>query len=280
MLVALKCPCCGGGVDRTSLTCEYCGTEVTLSSDGTRASGSNPRKCPTCGNAVFEGTQFCAQCATVFDASQTLIRRAQKARFSQDKYRRSFIPEISTAFHADEMVLADTYGPNAWYVVTTQRLLICKVRTGWLSKKLEGAQKMIQLDNITKLTRFSRVWWKGGDVLTQPPLMNLQIETFNGDLDICVYASKEKAPYYKDPYYWLARLEDAIGLVEEGTKHPIYILYRLSMTQDFAPGYSSPLVGQTEALESSASRQIRTCPTCQSQLGATARQCGVCGRRL
>src|SRR5665213_798985 len=80
-----------------------------------------------------------------------LDRKAEKVRFSQNKYRSSLPDSAQRALRPDEYVLADTYGPNQFYVVTTKRLLIGKIGL------FGGIGQIVATVDLSKVTRI-RTW--------------------------------------------------------------------------------------------------------------------------
>ncbi|MDB4786613.1 hypothetical protein OAG29_01460, partial [Planctomycetaceae bacterium] len=128
--------------------------------------------------------------------SNKLKKTIEKIKFSQDKYRASFIPEVQNYFFTDEYVLADTYGVNEYYIVTTRRLLIChiEVKYGFFGGGRQTSREPkrdLTYDRITKMTAWSELWYPNDNPMSDPALMTLQIETFDGDFDVCVVFSSE-----------------------------------------------------------------------------------------
>ena len=60
-LVALQCPQCGAGIDRTGTVCQYCGTTVRLSEDG-RSLHVTGLRCTRCQTENEPGDKHCASC--------------------------------------------------------------------------------------------------------------------------------------------------------------------------------------------------------------------------
>lgn len=292
MFVALTCPCCGGGVDRSKLECEYCGSKMVYAADGTTAIGSAPAKCPGCGATVFDGTQFCLTCSTILIPSERLTRKAQKVRFAQDKYRASFIPEVSKALLTDEFVLADTYGPEEWFILTTKRLLICRlvIKSGLFSNSvtLQGIKGVVTLENVTSHTSFSNPWYASGVGGFGPALLSMQISTFEGEFNLNVYMGMGDPPVSKDPWFFLRTFIETYALVEAGKKHPDDVLYNLKqeppplpppvpkpheepvaespLIDDADMKFQCPNCGQHLEAERDMAGTVVDCPSCQQKI--------------
>lgn len=58
---SLKCPSCGSAIPKNSTACQYCGTRVVLSNDGTRFVLVGAI-CPACGENNKEDNNFCSKC--------------------------------------------------------------------------------------------------------------------------------------------------------------------------------------------------------------------------
>lgn len=163
--------------------------------------------------------------ATIADASDKAVeelspkqrKEIEKIVFAQDKYRNSFPLALSQFFKPGEFILADTYGINEYYVLTTERLLICEITiSGVFTTKqtLGGPKKTVKLDSIVRLTDWSDLWWENGD-LDNPAMMNLQIETLQGDHDLCVVYDSDKGYYHNDPLHFSGHLHEAYLRTEE-----------------------------------------------------------------
>ncbi len=233
MLENITCPCCSAPLNDLNESCTHCGTHFRESNGG--ISANKNEACPQCKSKYYEGQEVCLDCHTIISPSRKLNKKINKVCFSQDKYRSSFIPEVQDAFNANEYVLADTYGPTEYFIVTTEKLIICEIKTRVFTGKttLCGPKSTVPFENITKLTSWSDVWYQNNSPLTDPPLMSLQIETFHDDINMDVFVLQAnggllgKPHFFKDPKYFGAALHQAFHTHEEEKSFYDHILYTI-----------------------------------------------------
>jgi hypothetical protein len=190
------------------------------------------KRCAKCGKTIFEGTEFCLGCGTPLAITDRTTRKAEKVAFSQDKYRRSFVPQVSAAFQPDEFVFAETYGPDEYYIVTSQRFLKCSINQEPVGgtdqrSRLGGVSKAIFLDRIALIRGFSSIWYKDREHSRGPMLRAFGLETFDGDERCCVVARAHPGFFHRDPIFFFDRLERAYQNVEEGKRSIDEWLYRI-----------------------------------------------------
>ena len=282
MLQPLTCPCCGAPVQKTNSPCQHCGTNLVESNSSDRLEAEGNTHCPKCQAECFAGQNVCLKCHHIIQMSNKLKKTIEKVKFCQDKYRASFIPEVQKSFFPDEYVLADTYGVNEYYIVTTRRLLIChiEVKYGFFGggrQTSKEPKRDLTYDRITKMTTWSELWYPNDNPMSDPALMNLQIETFDGDFDVCVVFSSEHGHLYKDPFYFEMCLNEAYHHHEE--ELPLYdqVLYLIDLpsTQESPMPEFAPAVPETPT---PAEDKFRLKCRCGARIVASTKNIGKKGQ--
>lgn len=145
---------------------------------------------------------------------------ARKLKFSQQKLRDSFPPDIRKQFANEEYVFAHAYGPKRYYILTERRLFIGFISSkGLFNKKFELGvlQHTIDLSRVTSFTTWSELFYDKFDEFAECPFMALQIQTYDRDYDVTVYAFAENSPLHSDPHYFETRLQDVMHHVQNRT---------------------------------------------------------------
>ena len=185
-----------------------------------------------------------------------LSKAIERVHFSQQKHRSQLAPEVQSYIEPDEFVLADTYGLDEYYVISNSRLLVCSIteKTSFLGKRTQefgGVQRAVNLDRVTKLTNWSELWFgenpqfSAFGVQEDIPQMQMQVETFEGDVNVRVIANETNHYRFKDPYFFLARVEDAFAHVSEGINLYDHLLYKIALGNDRDTS-GGQVVGQPE----------------------------------
>jgi hypothetical protein len=258
MLQPLTCPCCSAPVQKTNSPCKHCGTHLVESASSDRIDTEGKVQCPNCKAECFAGQNVCLKCHQIIEMSNKLKKSIEKVKFSQDKYRGCFLPEVQKLFFPDEYLLANTYGVHQYYIVTTRRLLICEIDVkygffGGGKQTLSKPKCGLSYDRITRMTTWSDLWYPNDDPVNDPALMNLQIETFDGDFNICVVFSSEHGHLYEDPFYFELCLNQAYQHHEEELPFYDQVLYSIDLSsyqESSVPIFAESVAEPPAAIES------------------------------
>ncbi|MCB1209297.1 MAG: zinc ribbon domain-containing protein [Verrucomicrobiales bacterium] len=169
--------------------------------------------CSACGAEIIDGQSFCGHCGALQFMDESISQIARKVKFSQQKLRDSFPEHIRKHFRADEFLHAHTYGPKHYYVLSNRRLYIGAISSkGVFTKKYELSvlQRTVDLERATQLKTWSELFYDRFDQYAEVPFMSLQVETFDGDFDVTVYAFGDRAPFFCDPHYFEMKLQDVL----------------------------------------------------------------------
>ena len=161
--------------------------------------------------------------------SDQLRHIATKIQFSQNKLRNSFLPEIRLKFAAEEYIHAHTYGPSEYYILSDRRLYIATVNsTGFFVRKheLQGLKQIVELQRITRTTQWSDLFYAQFDNDARNPYMYLQVETFDGDINVTVNAFDSNEGFFGDPHYFQSMLEEVTNNIQNRQIHQHEALWR------------------------------------------------------
>lgn len=217
-------------------------------------------QCPSCRADLVDGQSFCSSCGALQFMTDELQTIATKVRFSQNKLRNCFISEIRKHFDPDEFIHAHTYGPNEYYVLSDRRLYIGAIRTsGFLKRSIElaGLKQIVDLHRATQITQWSELFYADRDEDYERPFMNLQIETFDGNINLTVEAFEENAPFYCDPHYFQAELEQVFHNIQ--THYVTYseALWRAE-TAASEPAFTFPILGSQDVSSNTSNANRRS----------------------
>ena len=255
MIEKIACPCCGAPVNDLNAPCMHCGIQLRESNGGGISAIEN-ESCPKCGSKCYEGQDVCLNCYTVISPSKKLDKKIKKVCFSQDKFRSNFIPEVQAAFDSEEFLLADTYGRYEYYILTTQKLIICEIKNGILSGSttLCGPKNTVLFDNVTRMTSWSELWYVNGNAMN-PAEMSMQIETFQGEINLDVFAFQPetgflgKVHYFKDPFFFGAIIQEAFRFHEAEKHFYDHVLYTIGKKSDSSTAIDSSLESDSKTAE-------------------------------
>lgn len=214
LIRALKCPCCGADANASLNECNFCGSALHVMATQRHIG------CVKCGSDLLEGQSFCEACGTLQFMNEHIQTRAEKLRFSQQKLRDSFHPEICKLFDDDEFIHAHTSGPKRYYVLSDRKLYVGLVNVhGTLGQKHEISALLhtIDLSRATRVTQWSNIHYARHDEFCECPLMTLQVETFEKEFSLTAFASAARAPFYADPHYFEGKLEDVFENIQNKT---------------------------------------------------------------
>ena len=195
-------------------------------------------KCPYCNAECESSDDICRQCCAIINPSPKLLHTVKKHKFKLDKRRSEFPSEVTKHISKDDIILADTYGIDEYYLVTTQHVYICEIftRGGWLkpwSQELGGLKHAISFDRVTSITGWSALWWENEDVIMQPAMHNLKIETFDGDHRVIAVVSNSvnsvKQFMVKDSQFFQRKLAEAYTAHENSELLYPYVLYNAEL---------------------------------------------------
>ena len=141
-VVALKCPNCGAVLNRDQLTCQYCGAESILLSDGLTLKFKGEITCPKCGSINEKSSWFCTSCHTILTKDIEMVKEMQrKSRFEEDRIKQSLPPETRDRIDPDEFIYFNFELRNGAYTITDKRLI----------KNRNGVYQEAKLSEITSV---------------------------------------------------------------------------------------------------------------------------------
>ncbi|MBB5038984.1 hypothetical protein HNQ64_003249 [Prosthecobacter dejongeii] len=186
-------------------------------------------ECSNCQSEMLEGESFCHECGALQFKNELLNDLAAKVKFSQNKLRESFPTEIQKHFEKDEYIHASTYGPEEYYILSDRKLYIGSiVGKGLFVRKYELAnlKRVVDLKRVTRFTDWSELFYASLDFDGANPFMALQIETFEGDINVTVNAFDSNEGLFQDPYYFQMLLEEVIQNIQSNHVHQHEALWR------------------------------------------------------
>ena len=140
--VALKCPNCGAALNRDQLTCQYCGAESILLSDGSTLKFKGEIACPKCGSINEKSSWFCTNCHIILTKDIEMVKEKQrKSRFEEDKIKQSLPPQTRDRIDPDEFIYFNFELRNGAYTITDKRLI----------KNRNGVYQEAKLSEITSV---------------------------------------------------------------------------------------------------------------------------------
>ena len=232
----LKCPCCGAKVKPGIVDCDFCGSHLQV------MAAEKHIQCSNCQADLIDGISFCPKCGVLQFMSAHLRDRATKVQFSQDKYREQFFPEIRQHFADDEFIYAETFGPFDYYILSDRRLYIAEVIGSGVFLR-DGLKQIVELQRVTKRTCFSDPFFAESDYTERNPLVSLQIETFDGDINLTVNWLEENDGLYEDPGFFESQLNMVLSNIQEGKISQKEALWRAPRLAPFvkAPSPEKPV---------------------------------------
>lgn len=124
-IVPLKCPNCGGFLEKDNMKCQYCGAESILLPNGSALGFKAETACPKCGRTNERSSWFCVNRNTILTEDIEMLReRQRKMRFLQNKIKNELPDLIAKTLDSDEIFYCEVDSGNGlqYFVVTNKRL--------------------------------------------------------------------------------------------------------------------------------------------------------------
>ncbi len=167
----LKCPNCGARLDKDQLTCQYCGAESILSTDGSTLRFKSEINCPKCGFINEKSSWFCTVCHTILTKDIEPIKEMQrKIRLEEDQVKQSLPLETRYRIDPNEYIYFSFKLGNGAYIITDKRLI----------KNRNGVYQEAKLSEITNVGQPQVK--RGLGVFASNITLSFVVKTFNGTI--------------------------------------------------------------------------------------------------
>lgn len=256
-VIALKCPSCGAGVERETMKCRYCGSELVLLPDGSSSKFRFEMLCPKCGAINEKSSWYCSNCKTILTKDIEMLRELKKKiAFEQEKIKTPWMRENLEP--GEYIYYVFTFKDGDFYAVTEKRLI----------KKKKGQFEQAQLTDVVGFGAISTTY---EGLLKIVSKTSFEMDTFQGKIVFDDFSASEcllMVPFRSS-------IREALSNHNLRKKHVNSVILSLPLGDE---------VGQKGVQSNQTSTRARSelgfCPYCGTSHVKDSQFCSKCGGKL